>query len=500
MIDTNSFRSKIISFAIRGKLTHQDKYVRSVESAVSEIKILRTKLIKEKKAKISKVSEIQNEIPFDIPNSWKWIALGDMCIMLSRGKSPKYSEVEKYPVFAQKCNQPNGLALDKARFLDKSTLNKWPEYFHLQNGDVVINSTGIGTVGRIGFYSDKSLNQKYPFMLPDSHVTVVRVGKGIIPKYIYYALRSKELQTLIEDQLKGSTNQKELYIDSVYSLPIPMPPTEEQKDIVNLIDSIASQLDSIDALQSHYADNISALNKKILELAVQGKLVPQDPSDEPASVLLEKIAAEKQKLIQEGKIKKQKKLPAIAEDEIPFEIPESWKWVRMKQVASIITDGEHSTPKRIKDFDGYYLLSARNVRDGYIQLDDVDYVDKDEYLRLAKRCNPKKGDVLISCSGSVGRCTVVEDNNNYVMVRSAAVISPIFCNPRYLMYAVQSECVQKQINSLKKQTAQANLFLGAISELIIPIPPIEEQNEIVEQLDILLQEVGNSFQKIQKVK
>ena len=124
------------------------------------------------------------------------------------------------------------------------------------------------------------------------------------------------------------------------------------------------------------------------------------------------------------------------------------------------------------------MLSARNVRNDELKLDDVDYVAEDEYIRISKRCNPHMGDVLISCSGSVGRCCVITDNEKYVMVRSAAVISPILCNPKFIMYMIMSRDVQAQIKSLCKQTAQANLFIGAIASIKIPLPSLEEQDYI----------------------
>ena len=129
-----------------------------------------------------------------------------------------------------------------------------------------------------------------------------------------------------------------------------------------------------------------------------------------------------------------------------------------------ITDGEHKTPRRVSEYCGYYLLSARNIRDGSILLSDV----------------------LVSCSGSVGRCTVVNDGNNYVMVRSAAMISPVGVDSAYMMFAVQSECVQEQIRDKTKQTAQANLFQAAIRSLIIPLPPLAEQKRIVAKFEELL--------------
>ena len=171
------------------------------------------------------------------------------------------------------------------------------------------------------------------------------------------------------------------------------------------------------------------------------------------------------------------------ENEIPFELPDGWEWARIASISSIVTDGEHKTPLRCNSFMGYYLLSARNIQNGYIILNDVDYVDEFEYNRISKRCNPKKNDVLISCSGSIGRIAVVSDDNKYVMVRSAAMVRALDLNPYYIMYVLQSEILQKQMNQLSKQTAQANLFQGAILTLLLPIPSLSEQERIVSKLN-----------------
>ena len=250
----------------------------------------------------------------------------------------------------------------------------------------------------------------------------------------------------------------------------------------------------------------NALRQKILDLAIRGKLVPQDPNDEPASVLLERIRKEKQQMVKEGKLKPkdikndtvifkgedslhyekfQDGTVKCIEDEMPFEVPEGWAWTRIASVSSIVTDGEHKTPRRCENYSGYYLLSARNIQNSFLLLDNVDYVDREEYSRISKRCNPKRNDILISCSGSVGRVAVIEDDNHYVMVRSAAMIRFIDLNPYFGMYALQSHFLQTQIQKLSKQTAQANLFQGAILNLLLPIPPFNEQREIAKKLSEL---------------
>ena len=157
----------------------------------------------------------------------------------------------------------------------------------------------------------------------------------------------------------------------------------------------------------------------------------------------------------------------------------------MNNVASKITDGEHSTPKRQADFSGYYLISARNILNSGMDLSKVDFVSQETFNLLSKRCYPQIGDILLSCSGTVGRCCICS-KNNCVMVRSVALIAPIFILSPYLKYAIQSLVIQKQIQEKQKQVAQANIFQAEIKSLFLPIPPLAEQQRIVEQIETLL--------------
>ena len=264
------------------------------------------------------------------------------------------------------------------------------------------------------------------------------------------------------------------------------------------------------------------LKNSILQWAIQGKLVPQNPKDEPASKLLERITVARNECAQPKGSKSKKSVPTSRiyrengvwyeqlgnaepkdiSDDIPFEIPDNWAWTNINSIARIVTDGEHLTPQRVDSFQGFYLLSARNILDGKISLDSVDYVDQSEYNRIANRCNPSRNDILISCSGSVGRVAVVNDDNCYVMVRSAAMIRVVELDSYYLMYALQSPCLQEQIQSKSKQTAQANLFQAAIRSLFIPIPPLAEQKRIVAKLEQVLplaEEYGAAQEQLDKL-
>ena len=225
-------KSKILDLAIHGKLVPQDP---NDEPAIELLKRIHPDF-----------TPCDNGHSRKLPQSWCICRLKDLCTFLSRGKSPKYSETDKtFPVFAQKCNlKDGGISLEQAKFLDPYTICKWSEEYKLKTGDVLVNSTGTGTVGRTRLFHEKCLG-KYPFVVPDSHVSVIRVTKGIIPQYLYAYISSNRIQQYIEDNLAGSTNQKELYIGVLEQMEIFIPPFLEQQRIVKKIKVLFSSLDDV---------------------------------------------------------------------------------------------------------------------------------------------------------------------------------------------------------------------------------------------------------------
>ena len=226
-------KSKILDLAIHGKLVPQDPGDESASELLKRIN---------PKAEIT----CDNGQYGKLPKGWCLCKLGDICSFLSRGKSPKYSDDDKiYPVFAQKCNlKDGGISLEQARFLDPSTINKWNDVYKLQTGDILVNSTGTGTVGRTRLFNTNCLGN-YPFVVPDSHVSVVRVLKSICPQYIFAFISSNSIQQYMEENLAGSTNQKELYIGVLENMQIFLPPLIEQYRIVAKIEELFSSLDNI---------------------------------------------------------------------------------------------------------------------------------------------------------------------------------------------------------------------------------------------------------------
>lgn len=465
MMTAEQLKASILQMAMQGKLVEQ----RAEEGTGAELyqKIMeeRQQLVKSGRIKKDNVAEESTgEHPFDIPDTWHWATLNDIVSKtIKRGKSPKYVPNSGTLVFAQKCNTKAGyIDLSLCLYLDESKIDKYPEEEFMLDGDIVVNSTGNGTLGRVGVYHNSDNPKQLP-IVPDSHVTVIRCNKYMNLGFVLYCLRY--YQPYMEKLGSGSTNQTELGAGLLKSLYFPIPPLEEQKRIVAKLEELmpfveqyAKASTRLNTLNASFPDQIK---KSILQQAVMGKLVPQDPSDEPASVLLEKIAEEKQKLIKEGKIKKQKALPAITEDEIPFDIPESWEWVKLGELCEVVTgrlDANAQDPDGEFPFftcgEEVYTTKEYAFDCDAIQLGGNNAAGIYKMHRFAGKFNAYQRVYVISG-------------------RSKAEMDYLYCVIKYWLPSLR-------VNS--QGTTTRFIKLGQVTEMLVPYPPINEQKRIVEKL------------------
>lgn len=531
-------RELILDLAIRGKLLPQNIQDQPVNILIGNITEEKNKLVKEGVIKKSKLFPEITE-PFQIPNNWKWLYLQDVSSYIQRGKSPKYIEKSNKIVISQKCVRWNGLDISPARFIDPKSLENYEAVRFLKDGDILWNSTGTGTIGRASLFFQ--IND-YQDVVADSHVTVVRT-LGNISDYIYLVIRSPYIQKDLESSATGTTNQIELNTSTVLQTKIPLPPIEEQKRIVAKVDELMQLCDQLEQQQNlsseahdqlvdtllsvltnssdadefqqnwqHISENfdllftteysVEQLKQTILQLAVMGKLVKQDPNDEPASELLKQIVEEKAKLVKEGKIKKSKPLPEISDEEKPFELPDGWEWHRLGNLSSKITDGDHQTPPRTET--GELLLSAKNIRNGFLDFNNCDYISFVDYQKSRERCLPEEGDLLIvSVGGTIGRSSLVPSKANFALVRSVALIKPIKIDSKYLKLSMDSNLLQTSIHANKRGGAQPCLYLSEIQKFLFPLPPINEQKRIVvkvEQLFTMIEKLQTLQGKLQRTK
>jgi len=371
-------RNSILQMAVSGKLVPQDPNDEPASVLLERIRKEKEQLIKDGKIKkeknpsyifrgadntpyekvgMNEPMSIADEVPFEIPNSWEWCRLSDLTTKeIKRGKSPTYIASSGTLVFAQKCNvKTGGIDVSLAKYLDEKTLGKYPNDEFLQDLDIVINSTGTGTMGRVGLFRRIDNPTGLP-IVPDSHVTVVRLNHKVSSHYLICCLQY--YQPYLEEHGEGSTNQKELKPDTIKNLFIPLPPESEQQRIADMVISMEPYISAYGKKDTQLAilnnEFPAQLKKSILQIAVQGKLVPQDPSDEPASILLERIRAEKESLIRKGKIKRDKNESVIYRRDnshyekfgnneecidtiIPFELPDSWAWSRLGNLINLLS-------------------------------------------------------------------------------------------------------------------------------------------------------------------
>lgn len=256
----DKLRKSILQEAIQGKLVPQIAEEGTAQDLLEQIKTEKQKLVKEGKLKKSALNDsvifrgddnkyyendgnnvvcIDDEIPFEIPSSWQWVRLEHICSYIQRGKSPKYSPIKQYPVVAQKCNQRTGFTIEKAQFIDPETIGAYTKERFLENGDLMWNSTGLGTLGRMAIYWEE-LNP-YKVAVADSHVTIIRPLKSyVMPQYLYSYFSSYTVQSVIEEKADGSTKQKELATTTVKKYLVPLPPFAEQRRIVEKIKEVTS--------------------------------------------------------------------------------------------------------------------------------------------------------------------------------------------------------------------------------------------------------------------
>ena len=497
-------KNSILLMAVQGKLVPQDPNDEPASVLLERIHAEKERLIKEKKIKREKnpsvifkgadntpyekigdeVRSLADEVPFDIPDSWEWVRLIDVCEYIQRGKSPKYSPIKKYPVVAQKCNQWSGFSIEKAQFIEPNSLSSYGPERLLQDNDLMWNSTGLGTLGRMAIY--KTAANPYELAVADSHVTVIRPLKQfVLPEYLYYYFANPSVQSVIEDQADGTTKQKELATATIKAYLTPIPPLDEQRrilaklsEVLPVVKNYGVVYDETTAMQEAFPES---LKKSILQEAVQGKLVPQDPSDEPAEALLERIRAEKQRLIKEGKIKKDKhesvifrrdnshyeKLDGVErciDDELPFEIPENWCWVRFG-TALVNRDAERiplpvsQREKLDKKYDYYGASGVIDKVDRYLFDKPLLLVGEDG-ANLLLRSKP----IAFIASGQYW-----VNNHAHVIDAVAGV------DLRYIALFINATNLAPYVTG----TAQPKMNQEKLNSILVPLPPTNEQHRIV---------------------
>ena len=490
-------KNSILQLAIQGKLVAQREEDGSAEELYEMIRNKKQKLISsgvlKKEQPLSDITE--EDIPFEIPANWLWVRMDDIVVKnIKRGKSPVYTAKSGTIVFAQKCNTKAGyIDLSLALFLDESKLSKYPADEFMKNNDIVINSTGNGTLGRVGIYKETDNPEQIP-IVPDSHVTVIRPSDEVDPLFVFYCL--KYYQPYMEKLGSGSTNQTELSANIVRALLFPLPPIAEQKRIVAKIEELLPLIDRYEKAWSRLEDFNKRfptdMQKSILQMAIQGKLVEQRPEEGTGEELYEQIQAEKQKLIKEGKIKKEKPLNQITSEEIPFEIPSTWIWVRLGDYCQKVTDqvasGSFASLREnvpsLKTPDYAIMVKTADFANGFTK--NLTYTTEHGY-RFLENSNLFGGELILSNIGSIGKCFIVPFLNRKMTLAPNAVMVRLVekAGRDYLYHFLLSQQGYQELMDITSGTAMRKFNKTDLKNILVPLPPLAEQKRIVAKLEEL---------------
>lgn len=480
-------KNSILQWAIQGKLVEQRPEEGTAEELYWQIQAEKQRLIKEGKIKKEKpLPEIaEEEKPFKIPESWKWVRLGEICKIIN-GFTPKKTNQDFWdngtiPWFTIEDIRRQGrfITTTQQRITNKA-LPKNSEKLIPSDAVLLCCTASIGEYA----YTKIALTTNQQF---NALVIGASYEFFLYPMYLYEYVQTLK-NTIISKA--GRTTFNFLSVGKLSNFLLPVPPLAEQKRIVAKIEELLPYIDRYEQAWNR----LEKLNKRfpidmqksLLQWAIQGKLVEQRAEEGTAEELYQQIQAEKQRLLKEGKIKKEKPLPEIEEEEKPFEIPESWKWVRLGEILNKLVDGTHNTPKYTAS--GIPFISVRNISSGSLDINDTKYISIEEHQLLSERCNPERGDILLSKVGTTGVPAKIETDIEFSLFVSVALLkfNKNLLDIDFLVYVILTPNVQKQCKEHTRGVGNKNWVIKDIANTIFPLPPLAEQKRIVAKLEELL--------------
>ncbi|MBO7730198.1 MAG: restriction endonuclease subunit S [Lachnospiraceae bacterium] len=475
MIDTEKLRSRILSLAMKGELSERIESDGDAKELYSRILTTKSELVKKGEIrKDKKYDELDPEqTPFQLPDTWTWVRFGKI-INLQSGQdlspSDYNAEHKGIPYITGASNYSDDGSI---------IINRWtesPKAFARKN-DILLSCKG--TVGKLA-------------ILQEDEVHIARQIMGIRAfevsvEFMFYYLQSMIYG--IKEAQKGLIPGIER--NDVLDLLCPLPPVLEQERIVKKVRFLFSELDTIDGLQSQYISDAEVLKGKLIDAAIQGKLTKQIESDGNAEDLLTRITNEKKELIKSGKIPKEKRLPAVSDKEIPFEIPSSWRWVRVQDVASYITDyvanGSFATlkahTKTYKEPNYALFVRTMDLSSGFKE--GCSYIDKASYDFLEKSRLFGGELILPNIGASIGKAFIMPDMKMPMSLAPNSILLK-FIEPvmnEYFSFVVKSTYGGKLLNKTQGGSATAKFSKTDLRSLVVPLPPLNEIKRIVDTLN-----------------
>ncbi|WP_339270615.1 restriction endonuclease subunit S [Paenibacillus sp. FSL K6-1330] len=466
-------KNSILQLAIQGRLVEQRQEEGTGEELFQQIQTEKQKRIKAGTIKKEKpLPEItEHEKPFDIPEGWLWTRFGSIMQLLSgQDMTPtEYNDIAKgIPYITGASNIENSAII----------INRWTESPKAiaHKGDLLL--TCKGTVGKTA-------------ILTEDEVHIARQIMAITP----YGVETKYIMYFIDTQIKALKSQAKSMIpgierNNVLKLTFPLPPLAEQKRIVAKIEELLLYIDRYEQAWSKLEDFNKRfpgdMQKSILQMAIQGKLVEQNPEEGNGEELYQQIQAEKQRLIKAGTIKKVKPLPEITEDEKPFDIPESWKWVALQNIAISIVDCPHSTPKYYESKTEYHTIDTTCI-DANGTIIGWRYVDGPTYTSRISRLEPKESDIIYTREGSICRAAILPDSKKICLGQRVMLIR---CSegvlPQYLKQFLMAPQTVLSLTAKQRGIGAKHINVSDVCRLMIPLPPLAEQKRIVAKLEEIL--------------
>lgn len=472
-------KASILQYAIQGKLVEQRPEEGTGEELYRQIQAEKQRLIKEGKIKKEKaLPEIsEDEFPFEIPESWRWVRWGDLSQSIQYGYNAPAQDVGRIKMVRISDIQDGKVLWNTVPYCEIRE-EEIPTYL-LQKNDILFARTG-GTVGKSYLVKDVPEESIYA-----GYLIRTRYSSLLCPEYMKYFMES----LLYWDQLRNgtiATAQPNCNGKTLSKMILPLPPLAEQKRIVAKIEELLLYVDryaaAYEKLEQFNAKFPEDMKKSILQYAIQGKLVEQRPEEGTGEELYQQIQTDKQQLIKEGRIKKEKPLAEIADDEIPFDIPESWKWVRLGDLANINGGFAFKSTNYTSEGVRVIRISDFNER-GFVNDKIVRYPYDDS---LSQYVLDLKNILLCMTGGTVGKSLfITELDEKMVVNQRVATIKVNSVMPEYVYQAILAPITQKVIQDSKNSTND-NISMDTIKDFLIPLPPLAEQKRIVAKLEEIL--------------
>ncbi len=469
----------ILQSAFQGKLTGECVPNETADDLYQQIQSEKQRLISEKKIKKEKpLPEISaDEIPFDIPDNWRWCYVGDL-FLHNTGKAQNSSGSTNGIIrkFITTSNLYWG-EFDFTKVKEMPFTDTELERCTVKRGDLLVCEGGDCGRSAVWDYDEEVCIQ--------NHVHRLRPYRDVNIYYFYYLFYLYKNTGRLRGRgvaIQGLSNE------AIHKVVLPLAPLEEQHRIVAKIEELLPYVDryaaAYEKLEQFNAKFPEDMKKSILQYAIQGKLVEQRPEEGTGEELYRQIQYEKQRLIKEGKIKKEKPLPEIAEDEIPFDIPESWKWVRLSEIISVLGDGIHGTPV-FDEMGDYYFVNGNNLAKGHIVFKaDTKKVSFDEYEKHKKPLD--ENTILISINGTIGNYAFYA-GEPIILGKSACYFSVLTgVDKEYVRHLINTKFFMDYAVKEATQTTIKNVSLKAMRMLPVPLPPLAEQKRIVAKLEEIL--------------